>query len=118
MNRKAFCVLLVVILCLLPGISRARYLNTATGRFQTMDTFAGDQQAPQSLHKYGYAGNGPVNNIDPSGHEIEEVVEVETVESGHQNWPHSSNDIRKVQERGGSAGAAFRTRRRKLPITA
>ena len=32
-----------------------------------MDSFAGSPQDPQSLHKYLYAHNNPVNNIDPSG---------------------------------------------------
>jgi len=67
MNKKIFCASIAVILCLLPGVSRARYLSTATGRFQTMDTFSGDQEDPQSQHKYGYAGNDPVGNSDPSG---------------------------------------------------
>jgi RHS repeat-associated protein len=47
---------------------RARYMNPATGRFQTMDSFEGEQSDPASLHKYLYAGDDPVNNIDPSGH--------------------------------------------------
>jgi RHS repeat-associated protein len=48
---------------------RARFLNPSTGRFQTMDSFAGVQNDPLSLHKYLYAANDPVNRIDPSGHE-------------------------------------------------
>jgi RHS repeat-associated protein len=46
---------------------RARYLNPSTGRFLTMDQFEGDIFNPQSLHKYVYAQNDPVNKIDPSG---------------------------------------------------
>ena len=47
--------------------NRARYLNTATGRFWGMDTFEGDQFAPSSLHRYLYASADPVDRIDPSG---------------------------------------------------
>jgi RHS repeat-associated protein len=48
---------------------RARYLNTATGRFWSMDSYEGDEQDPLSLHKYLYASSDPVNGIDPSGHD-------------------------------------------------
>jgi RHS repeat-associated protein len=46
---------------------RARWYNQGTGRFLTRDTYAGDTFAPQTLHKYTYTHNDPVNNIDPSG---------------------------------------------------
>jgi RHS repeat-associated protein len=51
--------------------NRARYLNTSTGRFWTMDSYEGDSQSPLSLHKYLYAGNDPVNRFDPSGHDFD-----------------------------------------------
>ena len=47
---------------------RARYMNPQVGRFVTMDTFAGFQCDPYSLHKFLYANANPVNMIDPSGH--------------------------------------------------
>jgi RHS repeat-associated protein len=47
--------------------NRARYLNPQTGRFWTMDTFAGNNEDPLSLHKYLYGADNPVNNIDPDG---------------------------------------------------
>ena len=50
--------------------NRARYLNTSTGRFMNMDPYEGDAESPVSLHKYLYAGNDPINQIDPSGHLI------------------------------------------------
>ncbi len=49
---------------------RARYYNPSVGRFLTMDTVAGSIFEPKTLHKYLYAGNDPVNNIDPSGHQF------------------------------------------------
>ncbi len=37
------------------------------GRFNAMDSFAGYNEDPQSLHKYLYTHDNPVNRIDPSG---------------------------------------------------
>jgi RHS repeat-associated protein len=47
--------------------NRARYLDTDSGRFWTMDTFRGRLTDPVSLHKYVYASVDPVNGIDPTG---------------------------------------------------
>ena len=46
---------------------RARYYDPATGRFNRLDPFAGNNSDPQSLHKYLYAHANPVMNVDPSG---------------------------------------------------
>ena len=54
--------------------NRARYLNTATGRFWSMDTEDGQDRDPLSLHKYLYAEGNPVDNLDPTGNEIDEVM--------------------------------------------
>jgi RHS repeat-associated protein len=49
---------------------RARYQNTQTGRFWTMDEWEGKNCDPISLHKYLYTGDDPVNFIDPTGFEF------------------------------------------------
>ena len=46
---------------------RARYMNPALGRFVTMDTFAGSNTDPITLHKYLYANANPITYSDPSG---------------------------------------------------
>jgi len=46
---------------------RARYYDPATGRFTTRDPFPGEEDNPQSLNRYVYAENNPINRIDPSG---------------------------------------------------
>lgn len=46
---------------------RARHYDTASGRFNRLDPFAGNHSDPQSLHKYTYAHSDPVHNIDPTG---------------------------------------------------
>jgi RHS repeat-associated protein len=47
---------------------RARLYTPGNGRFLTQDSFAGFSMDPQSLHKYGFNHNDPVNRVDPSGH--------------------------------------------------
>ena len=46
---------------------RARYYNQNSGTFNRVDPYSGNMQDPQSLHKYAYVHNNPVNGIDPSG---------------------------------------------------
>jgi RHS repeat-associated protein len=46
---------------------RARNYDQNTGRFTSLDSFAGNNSNPQTLHKYAYAHSNPVNGIDPSG---------------------------------------------------
>ena len=54
---------------------RARFYDQNTGRFPSLDTFAGNSYDPQSLHKYNYCHNDPVNGKDPSG----EFTLIETI---------------------------------------
>jgi len=46
---------------------RARFLDTVKGRFISQDEEEGNNDDPQSLHKYTYANNNPISNSDPSG---------------------------------------------------
>jgi len=54
-----------------PGLNhyylRARYYNTDLGRFLTSDPFQGRIIEPQTLHKYVYTANSPVDHTDPQG---------------------------------------------------
>ena len=45
----------------------ARWYSPVTGRFNRFDPYGGNNQDPQSLHKYLYVHNNPVNGIDPTG---------------------------------------------------
>jgi RHS repeat-associated protein len=47
---------------------QARYYDPELGRFLTPDTIVQDPTNPQTLNRYSYAGNNPVNNVDPTGH--------------------------------------------------
>ena len=46
---------------------RARWYDSLSGRFNRMDPFPGNNQDPQSLHKYLYCHANPINGIDLSG---------------------------------------------------
>jgi RHS repeat-associated protein len=45
----------------------ARYDISRLGRFSSPDPVAGSLGYPQSLNRYSYAGNDPINSSDPSG---------------------------------------------------
>jgi RHS repeat-associated protein len=47
---------------------RARWMDPRNGRFASVDPWAGGAAEPRSLHKYMYAGDNPINSIDPTGH--------------------------------------------------
>ena len=46
---------------------RARTYNPETGRFLQQDSVLGLTGVPQTLHRYTYAFNNPINYTDPSG---------------------------------------------------
>ena len=48
---------------------RARYYNAGTGRFLSQDPVMGSAEDPISMHRYLYAGDDPVNMVDPTGRE-------------------------------------------------
>jgi len=56
---------------------RARTYNPGTGRFWTMDTSEGNKNDPLSLHRYLYCKDGPIEGVDPSGHdEINALMDI------------------------------------------
>jgi RHS repeat-associated protein len=46
---------------------RARYYESLTGRFTTRDRWGGNNNTPQTLNRYIYSINNPINHTDPSG---------------------------------------------------
>ena len=46
----------------------ARYYDPTLGRFITADTIVQNPSDPQTLNRYSYCGNNPINRIDPDGH--------------------------------------------------
>lgn len=63
--RKALIVVLVVVLSYFN--TAGAYYNPTVGRFSRMDPYTGRIEQPQSLHKYVYVHNNPVNRRDPTG---------------------------------------------------
>ena len=55
---------------------RARFYHPVLGRFLQRDSFGGFQPRPQSLNRYAYTENNPVNYRDPSGHYIDTILDV------------------------------------------
>lgn len=46
----------------------ARYYDPEIGRFVTADTLVQAPYNPQTLNRYSYCANNPLNYVDPSGH--------------------------------------------------
>jgi RHS repeat-associated protein len=45
----------------------ARYLGSSLGRFMSPDPMGGHKEDPQTLNKYAYVRNNPLNLTDPTG---------------------------------------------------
>ncbi len=82
MNRRTLCILILLLSVLFgPTTGQARYLNSNTGRFQTMDSYEGNNSDQVSLHKYLYGNANPVNMTDPSGRfSLMEIVSVQGIQ--------------------------------------
>jgi hypothetical protein len=48
----------------------ARWYSPTIGRFTQPDTILPNLYDPQSLNRYGYVSNNPMNYVDPSGHRV------------------------------------------------
>lgn len=82
------------------------YLNPDTGRFWTMDSYAGDSEDPLSLHKYLYVANNPVNMVDPSGHDITaDELKKKLAEGGNHALEAVGDALKTIAEGGTSADA-------------
>ncbi|MBN2019082.1 MAG: hypothetical protein JW749_02520 [Sedimentisphaerales bacterium] len=78
-NRTIIVLATAVIFLTSINASYALY-NPSTGRFDRMDPFTGKKEEPQSLHKYTYCQNNPVNRVDPSGnYSTTETLTVTTI---------------------------------------
>ncbi len=46
----------------------ARYYDPQLGRFTTPDSIVQSPYSPQTLNRYSYCSNNPINYVDPTGH--------------------------------------------------
>jgi RHS repeat-associated protein len=77
----------------------ARYLASQMGRFVSPDPTGGHLDNPQSLNRYAYVGNNPLNFIDPTGLDCVYLNDAGTgVESVD---PERDTDIGECQSNGG-----------------
>ncbi len=61
--------LMAIILCTAAySGAQARYYDPGNGRFITPDTIVQAPYDPQSMNRYAYVRNNPINLTDPSGH--------------------------------------------------
>ena len=60
---------------------RARYYDQSNGRFLSQDPFEGYRIEPQSLHRYVYSLNDPVDYVDPTGADSLAEISVAGAES-------------------------------------
>jgi RHS repeat-associated protein len=61
---------------------RTRYYDPGTGRFISSDPLAGRVTEPETLHRYSYTGNNPLNRTDPWGLCAEGLLGVPWVDAG------------------------------------
>ena len=84
----------------------ATYLHSdhlgSTRRWMAVDPLPGSPDDPQSVNRYGYVLDDPVNLVDPSGLQCEWVLEwqlVDVIHEGPNGQPYPSLEFRQVRVR-------------------
>lgn len=78
--------------------AHARYYANVQGRFTSPDSLMGSIGNPQSLNRYAYVGNNPVNYSDPTGHDRFSASSngfAETMGQGSNLMPENPSDAAK-----------------------
>jgi len=66
--------------------AKARYFDPDFGRFLTQDSHLGKLDEPPSLHRYLYAIGNPTRYVDPTGHAIFAVQDINSLEEEVRNY--------------------------------
>jgi RHS repeat-associated protein len=64
----------------------ARYYVNRLGRFNASDPLGGSASDPQSLDRYAYARNDPVNKMDPSGRQYGLLLPLSQIPGGDEDY--------------------------------
>jgi RHS repeat-associated protein len=75
----------------------SRYYDPVLGRFSQPDTMVPEPGKPQSLNRYSYALNNPVENTDPSGHWVESALDIAFI--GYDLYDINANGLTCVNSR-------------------
>jgi RHS repeat-associated protein len=70
----------------------ARWYDPALGRFAQADTVIPEaSQGTQAWDRYAYVNNSPLNYIDPTGHDLEQIM----FDKGVASWRHHLRNLAK-----------------------
>jgi RHS repeat-associated protein len=65
---------------------RDRYYVPSLGRFNSFDSYAGDPNDPQTLHKFGYGHQNPIYYADPTGQSADFSLGGQLFIAGTMSW--------------------------------
>ena len=75
---------------------RARYYDPASARFGVADTYLGNTFDPITLNRYLYCASDPVNHVDPSGHYIQVMTALSSIQLNKVRYPNHPNWYKKT----------------------
>jgi uncharacterized protein RhaS with RHS repeats len=81
---------------------RVRYYAQGLGRFISADTIIASLANPQSLNRYSYVYNNPINNTDPTGHRSTDNCEFGVIDDRCASAPPPPPNSTNTNTPGGS----------------
>ncbi len=96
MKAQSYVAIATILATLMNSPAHARYYSAAGGRFLSPDTLVPNAEEPQSLNRYTYCQNNPLNLVDPNGHNpfaviIAIAIVAGAVEGGTHGQPFQSS---------------------------
>ncbi|MFH1751036.1 MAG: RHS repeat-associated core domain-containing protein [Candidatus Micrarchaeota archaeon] len=88
----------------------ARYYDPSIGRFLSADALTGSIGSPQSLNRYAYALNNPIEFIDPDGKAPQSIKDSITIIRGEDTLAVPLDSLTQAtRERYGGHGSAYQS---------
>ncbi len=75
---------------------RARYYDPTSARFGVADTYLGNTFDPLTLNRYLYCASDPVNHVDPTGHYIQVMTALSSIQLNKVRYPNHPNWYKKT----------------------